>query len=572
LTALVLDTAVTIHSTTVAAGVQSIIVNGFAAAGDGGGGLYARTTTITGGPGVIQSADGAFWLLSSLPINVLQLGADPTGVNSSASAFNGAIAWANARATMNAGVDIVVPDGNYLIDADLTAISAQNVFIRGSRGAVLNIKASGAPPIATGSVFTWTGAGGGIFGMTMQYPASPPNTAVLITISGGSKLEFHDLYVSNINTLCVLGTDSSHTASNILFDNVTGNVFNSGQPTFDLRWGSDLTLIAVGLFVDKVDPPSFDRTSTMATVAHTNFIQCVNGNWDTLFLSGGCNTNRYWSAVYVNAPGIPGTTPAGIIQNFILDNSFFDYCSSDAISLNSPSNGMGGGVFLVSCRGCYIVSWSGRGIVLTGNNLNEIHDFTGSTIYVAGTHAVQLSGSLTRTIRLNTMRINNPNRLAGNYAGIRVDQIFGNWEVIGGSCLSDPSGGFPTGWSATFGVDIAAGNDLYTIQGANYVGSTANYNVASDTLVSKNRLITNNVQAAYAGFNSSGIFVKPASGSSWVNTSPFVVTVTAAGMTLLNMDGVSFAPLTGGTWDVPPGHNISVSYSGASTMLFFVKP
>lgn len=561
MTAMVLDTVASIHSTSFAATVESIIANGFATAGDGGASLYARSGSAGPGPGLVQSADGAWWVLASVPVNVLQFGADPTAATSSIQAFNNAIAWANEHGTIRAGTDIVVPDGTYKIDADLTPITASGVYFRGARGAVLLVS-------ATGSVFTWSnasaGGGGGIVGMTMLYHINPASTAVLITISNALLLEFHDLQVSNINTLCVLGTDAAHPADNILFDNVTGNVFNSGQPTFDVRWGAGLTLINIGMSVLGVDVPANTHTSTMTTVANTNFIQFVHGSWDTLQMSGGCNCSRYWHAVYVKAPG-------SIVQNFWLDDSIFDYCSNDAISLNAPTNPLGA-VTLVSCRGSYIVSWSGVGILLTGNNPNEYHDFSGSIIVFAGTHGIQLSGANTRAIHMNNMQIINPNRLAtGNFTGIRVDPIAGDWQVIGGSCLSDPVAQLP--WSAAFGVDIAADNDRYVIQGANYVGSVANYNVAADTLQSSNRLLGGNIEASYAGFKSGGVFVKPASLGTWINTTPFTVVVTVAGMDLgLGMDVIDLSPLTGGTWDVPPGHSFFVAYSGVSFMHFFVKP
>lgn len=505
------------------------------------------------------AADPSIEPKASRSVTVVELGADPTGAASAVGAFDAAIVWANARATANAGVEVLVPDGTYRIDRSLIPITASNVRFRGSRGAMLDITAAG-------SVFTWTGDadGGGIDGMTLRYPAEPAGAAVLVTISGAYRLAFQDLEVINLGTLCVLGTGAERIASVIRFDKVTGSVFNSGRPTFDVGWGSDLTLNAIDMFVDGVPVPALDRASTMATAPGTNFVQCVKGGWDTLRITGGSACNRYWHAVHVEAPG-------AVVQNLWLDDCIFDYCASDAVSLNAPTHSAGG-VFVVSCRGSYIASWSGSGIRLTGDNLNEIHDFSESTVYMAGAHGVHLSGRQTRDIRLNGLRICNPGRLAeGAYAGIRVDPIAGDWEVIGGGCLHDASGGLT--WSAAFGIDIAAGNDRYVVQGASYAGTVANYRIAPDALASTNRRVAGNLHADYAGIRAAGLYRKPASGARWVNTTPFMVTVTVAGMDRgLGMDGADFSPLAGGAWDIPPGHGLHVAYSGPSKMQFFVKP
>ena len=460
-------------------------------------------------------------------LDVLQLGADPTGAASSVRAFAAAIAWANAHAAgLRGGCEIAVPAGRYRVDAALPPVTAGGVVFRGSQAAALSVSAAGP-------VFTWSGgaSGGGIDGLTVEYPARPAADAAVITVAGASDLLFRNLRVSNINTLAVLGTDARRIASAVTFDQVSGKVFNSGRPSFDLRWGSALFLNGVGLYVAGVPVPAPDRASVMTTVPGTDFIRCAHGGWDTLVLSGGTNCNRYDHGVQVDAPG-------AVIQNLWLDNSIFDYCASDAIRLHAPSHASGG-VFLVSCRGAYIVSWSGSGIRVSGDNPNELHDFSGAAIYVAGRHGVHLSGPGTRNIKLHRMRISNPNRLQGAYAGVRVDPIGGDWEVIGGTVLADPSGGF--GWRASYGIDIAAPNDRYTVQGANFVGALANYRVEADGSASANRLITGNLNADYAA---ASVWVEAPAGRPWVNTTPWNVTVAGPGGRML-----------------PPGHRLEPAAS-----------
>ena len=490
-------------------------------------------------------------------VSVLQFGADRTSAASSVAAFNRAIAWANARATQTSGVSIAVPDGAYRIDADLDPILASNVYLQATRAAVLNVSAPGA-------VFTWTGGafGGGILGgMSFTYPADPAPTAALLTISSAYRLIFEGLSVTNINTLAILGTGPDAIASAISFVNPMGGVFNSGQPTFDCRWGSDLSIHNGDIYVAGVPVPAFDRVSTMATVPGTNFLNFTRGGWDDAQLSGTTRCNRYWRAVNVSAPG-------SVVTNLWLNDSIFDYNSDDAIHLDAPANATGA-VANVYCTNSYMVSWSGHGLYVNGGVNAENLDLSGSHINQSGKHGVYLTGANARTIKLNNLTISNPGRLGvGLHAGIRVDAIFGDWECIGTHVLTDPT--LQPQWRPAFGIDIAPGNDRFTVASCNMAGSVKNYRIAADATFSRNRLVTNNLNADYAGLRTGGLWTRPASRAPWRNTSPWVVQVMMSGMTDIALDGANLG-VASAQLSVPPGHSVLAAYAGAPKMLFLVE-
>lgn len=496
------------------------------------------------------------------PVSVLQFGADPTGATSSLNAFNAAIAWANTNASGSPGgalkgITIGVPDGRYKIDGNLDPIVQPMVTFKGQSmgGAVLNL--SGA-----GSAFTWSAGayGGGLSNLTLQYKAAPANTAAVATLSHAGSQVFENLFVFNINTLAVLGTDASHTATNITFKQILGYCYNSGKPCFKVGWGSALFLDALNIYVDGVAVPALTRVSTMTTVAGTNFIECKQGGWDLLVISGGTVCNRFWSGLYINAPG-------SVFSNFtVKDGGAFDYCSSDAVSLNAATNATGG-IFHVDLGPLYLVSWSGSGILLTGDNPNAQHDFSGVNIYIAGHHGISIDGLATRNIKMIGCRLGNVNRIAGAYSGINIGVTLGHYVVQGCTCLDDPSGAF--GWSATYGITLAADTDYYLVTGNELVGSTKNYNIPlEDTTQSFNRLVHDNLRADYAKWQTTGIFTLIASATNWINKTPFKVLVAVSGMDT----GVGVSDRAGTMADLLPAVGGSGFTKGPSSFAFEVEP
>lgn len=554
------DTVAELQAATISSSVQSLTLNGYYAAGDGGGAVYTRASPGSG-PGKVQSADGQWWILASTPVNVRQFGAKGDGTTAAVdvTAFSAAVAWANARGTASGGVTIRIPDGGYVIDGSITPIVASGVYFKGDSISGASLLAS-----APASIFTWSGGAleGGLVNMTITYPAAPTAGAAVATLSNASQQQFLNIDVRNIPTFLELGTSSGAPANAINVDNIVGTVNNLGQADIRCRWGNGLFIGAWDTSVLGVGVPASNRTSTMTTVSGKNFIELVDGSWDSIQLSPLVQTNRYWSALYVNAPG-------SVIQNIWMAG-VFDYNSSDAISLNSPLNAMGVVGNVNIAKGTWLVSWSGCGILCTGNNGNQNHDFSGAYIPIAGLHGISLTGSATLGIKMDGVKIANVNRIAGNYSCVDIEAGVTRFSLNNATGRNDTVSGL--GWSATYGLSIAADVDDYSVQGCAFQGTTKNYNLAANTGGSTSRFIGANQFADYAGFQTAGIYVKPSTGGAFTNTAATTVEVTATGMNNgISKDAQAFAGVTSGTWSIGPGESLTVAYTGTSAMYFDVK-
>ncbi|MEO0621117.1 MAG: hypothetical protein AAFU49_11855 [Pseudomonadota bacterium] len=136
-----------IQATTVDAGLATIRTSGYAAPGDGGGGLYVRAGSEPQHSAKVQSADGAWWELVPQDgrVNVLQLGAARTTDGASPQtdahpAFAAAIEFAERfdRGNIRTGIEIGVPPGRYLIGQTLELRAAVRLIGQASTGAVEN--------------------------------------------------------------------------------------------------------------------------------------------------------------------------------------------------------------------------------------------------------------------------------------------------------------------------------------------------------------------------------------------------------------------------------------------------
>ncbi len=127
--------------TAIEAGVASLRTNGYAAPGDGGGGLYARAGAEPAHGGKVQSADGAWWELVAEggAVNILQFGAvrrtdgglptvDAQAAVAAALAF--ARLWTDG--TTGRGLTVAVPAGRYLIGQPLEIRAALRLLGAGA--------------------------------------------------------------------------------------------------------------------------------------------------------------------------------------------------------------------------------------------------------------------------------------------------------------------------------------------------------------------------------------------------------------------------------------------------------
>ena len=123
-------TVVGMPSLEIPVGINAIRVNGYYAAGDGGGALYVKVDDEPAHGGKFQTADGAWWEISETNLDPRQFGAKGDGIADDSNAFNAMDAYALATTGV---VDALVNPGAYLIDADREWIANVRYVFCGGR-------------------------------------------------------------------------------------------------------------------------------------------------------------------------------------------------------------------------------------------------------------------------------------------------------------------------------------------------------------------------------------------------------------------------------------------------------
>ncbi|XHE12388.1 right-handed parallel beta-helix repeat-containing protein [Agrobacterium deltaense] len=124
-------------------GINAIRVNGYYAAGDGGGALYVKVDDEPVHAGKFQTADGAWWAISETSGNPRQFGARGDGVANDSNAFDAA-----ASAFRN----ITVKEGVYRAGSSFTIPKGVTVVF--DEGAVIDIQ-SGVTLTWNGGIVAW---------------------------------------------------------------------------------------------------------------------------------------------------------------------------------------------------------------------------------------------------------------------------------------------------------------------------------------------------------------------------------------------------------------------------------
>ncbi len=173
--------------------------------------------------GIHADWDGTNWRARVIPhrINVVEFGADPTGVNDSTAAIQAALNKAAQLAVYNdySGVgnvsfytapEVVFPNGTYLVSSQLTV----NKYVQLKTDGVASIVTS----MASGYLIQFAGAGGSftqhqsyklIDGDLHLINTNSANTATAILL-GGTTSTNGDCYEAEINSVFVAGFNTSH--------------------------------------------------------------------------------------------------------------------------------------------------------------------------------------------------------------------------------------------------------------------------------------------------------------------------------------------------------------------------
>ncbi len=319
---------------------------GFAAAGDGGNTTYtfsASSCSLNSGDGdngsqVKPTSGGGCWIANFKAIypNVIQFGADPTGVSDSGPAFQAAY---NATA----GVEdcVFVPAGKYLIGTQVsingnppcfrgvkpntplvTSSAKTGTWIHITDTSLQPFLIAGTPAAGKGGFFDMgfyndqPVAGAGWAPSAYQYP--------IAISSGGQDLEFRDLLFYN-TTHCI----SMLTTGRVTFDNISGQPFGTCL-TFDNVldivyldhihlwpfWTSNSDVLKYtqqnidAIVFQRADSPMIGRVFTLGYRSAIKFASSGNG------VTTGFQIDELQSDVGKYGVWVTGTNTQGHISSF----------------------------------------------------------------------------------------------------------------------------------------------------------------------------------------------------------------------------------------------------------------
>ena len=205
------DTVAQLQAASISSSVKSITLNGYYAAGDGGEGLYAASTA-GAAPGKLQSADGAWWILSGEGFDIRQFGAKCDGTTD-----------------------------------DTAAILAGNTFTT-ARGATLNF--FGTPLMKSAQTFT-TQSRWDFPSSTGTDPAILPPCHIIKDSSVHADLLTFSGQGIALNGIAIKGAPGNTGCNLVLIGNspVVRNAFSSGAGSHGIRVGSDTAGFNVNSFL-----------------------------------------------------------------------------------------------------------------------------------------------------------------------------------------------------------------------------------------------------------------------------------------------------------------------------------
>lgn len=250
-------------ATSIPAAQFAVVTAGYAAAGDGGAGVYYRRGGSTAGG--FQSLDGQWWGLDLT--NVLrpeQFGAAGDGATDDAAAIS---AW------LSAGALRYLPARSYLIKSGLTWSNGGAIFGTGQNSAIL-VHSS-----VVGNILTLSPAGG---------TASYQWTLRDLRISPASG--------SPGSNIIVFPSDASHFIADSLFENLYIDAFNNGGAAMYMN----STFASGGLFTSKI-------RRCQIWGGGINFAGCGDSVWiEECILSTAVGGNNYRAITVTAISGAAG--------------------------------------------------------------------------------------------------------------------------------------------------------------------------------------------------------------------------------------------------------------------------
>ena len=372
----------------------------------------AQAISIIGG----QGSPGARYA-----INVLNFGADPTGVNDSTSAIQSAITYAGSNAY---GGLVYIPSGIYVVSSSLV-ISSNYVSISGaSRDSVQLVRTS-----AYGETFVFTKNtatvldGVGISNLRIIDNGTNNASGTAVRVENVSRFSMSDVTLLGGTSGIVLKG-----AANVNISNVSMYMQNSSGASSG-RYGIQLTHTAIpsaavvfgsNIQLDNINIFGGDQyTGTYSNLDDCIRIECVDGLWlNNIYAGGAAIADLH----------IYSTSTTYTCGDIFCSNSMFDICrgngiridgtqysnkvdintnvscggvgtsSQDGIYINAPVDSIrfSGGVFGWNGNGIHIANTGGTAatnIVIVGMNITENNEYGIQLEANVGTNFIQIKSN-----------------------------------------------------------------------------------------------------------------------------------------------------------------------------------
>jgi hypothetical protein len=446
--------------------------------------------------------------------NVLDYGADPSGVSDSTSAINSAI----AAMSQNGGT-LYFPAGTYLISSQITLKSGRYL---GDGPYSTFIKTAST----TAGIFT----DGGNSGVTIDgfaFTANAQNTSgSFVSLSG-----FQCNLINFRMMLYFIGVTHSGIASLIL----NGDM-NAASPTSNSTIGLVLTGLDI-LVEDVVIDSGANPTQAWAAVQ-------IGGGGGAVFLSH-CDFLRHQYGLLINESN------ASEVLAPYCDNCYFDSHTSNAINLCPGGTTK---LLFMHFNACWFASTSGFGVLLdpgpnayvSGVTFNGCHFVNNSN------HALVLNNANVNNIVVDGCLFANSQTIT-NIVGIYATSNVGNFYVN-----NSRFGKLPPFQPFGIGILLNAGCNNYIISNNDLTGSTqAAISVQSGA--GANGIITNNL--GYGPFSAQATV----GGSPWTYTAGpapethYISGGSISGLTVQNLDLPYNSALT--TIQLGPNESYTLVYS-----------
>jgi len=532
---------------------------GYGAIGDGGGALYKRVGSSPAHNGKVQSADGAWWELAETSPDVRMFGAKFDDATDDLTAWNNAIGWANIKGGQ---CSIRATGGTSVISGAVTPIAAPDFWIVGDH-------AAGVRCTGTGITFQWGSStygteGGGIDGLDFLFTGTPAATQTCIKVYWGFRVIFSNITVQGIATLISLGETAAFYAAQVQLFDINGSCANVAAPFIDWKIGN-------GVYISRVDVFVSDAAGGVVSRSFLRVAPTVAGGVDTAqieFVTG----QLFWAGLLLAAgDGV-------VIQNMSIVNCYFDGISGTGCYLivSHPTG------LIINIRGdnCWFTGGAGGtsvgdyNIMLTnqGNPTNgAIQDitFVNSIFMIAKRENIYVSANC-RRISFGNCRGVAPNGLAVGHSSVRIEAGALDTQFIGGYYNHDIAAfGYPQRGAYAFQLD--ANLDRYSITALDAGGTAGSLSVGSNSAGSKRRKISLN-NPDYAVAATGGIFVLPANGGTFTNTTPFTVEAFIYGGTIsaIYRDSIAIAAGPQASVRVDPGDHYAINYTVAPTVKYFI--